>query len=405
MKYSADNRNFYLTAENYLFYRDKIWFSEIDCNELYCYDIQSEKVTLICKFSAEDEYKQRLFGTLLPLEDKLYAVPLAAKKLYEIDILSYEIKEIEIKKPKERKQFKYLEDVKFVSAHSYNRNIYLVGATYPGIIEYDSINGEMTCYDEWVNDVELLRKQNNQNAFFRKTMLVGTTIYAPSCMGNFVLEFNVVTKNHKFYKVGNDKCYFSSICSDGNFFWLAPRGLGPIIKWDCKKNSWKEIGNYPREYNPCEFSYSDIAYFNEDLYCIPMQSSVLIKIHKDSERLVNFTLDDFETSHLSFVIADNRLFLFSQVTGTFVVINSKNIEEQKALVMPQRQNEYHMKYSSRLYQALSENKPIENNELIYEKYQDTLMQYLIYIMQLGNRGEECGNELIIGTKIHDELCH
>ena len=40
MRYSYQEDEVVLTADNLLTYKNKIWFTERDCNELYCLDLE-----------------------------------------------------------------------------------------------------------------------------------------------------------------------------------------------------------------------------------------------------------------------------------------------------------------------------------------------------------------------------
>lgn len=400
MKYCLQDDKYYLSSENHLFYKGKIWLSEFNCNELYCYDIESQNSILICKFADEEEYKNRLFGELLPMDEKIYAIPLSAKKMYEIDILTGNVNGIEIRQPRLKRQFQYLENVKFCSGHSYNGNIYLIGASYPAIVEYNCANGELKYYDAWVDELEQLAKQHKQRAFFRKTILIGSKIYAPSCMGNFVLEFDVETKDYQFYIVGSDKCYYSSICLAGDNFWLSPRGIGPVVKWNRQTNKWSEYWSYPKRYTPCEFSYSDIVYFGNYIYCMPMNASMLIRIDEKKECIEECVLEDIEATHLNFCVGNQILYLFSQTMGKLVLFDSEGKCDVKELVMPKEQTEYHKKHSSHLYQILSSSKLRTKDEILYESYQDALKEYFLYISKTESQQERNNLEITKGKEIY-----
>jgi len=91
MRYSYQEDEVVLTADNLLTYKNKIWFTERDCNELYCLDLEQGYPKMVCKFDAEKVYQSRLFGGLIPLKEKLYAIPCAAEGMYEIDTAAGEM--------------------------------------------------------------------------------------------------------------------------------------------------------------------------------------------------------------------------------------------------------------------------------------------------------------------------
>lgn len=404
MRYEVEDDEFYLTAENYVFYQNKIWFSELECNELYCYDVQSQIAGMVCKFYDEDEYRRRLFGDLIPVEEKLYLLPYSAEKMYEVDIVTGNVNGIEIDFHPKSKNPLYNEKAKFLSGHVYNDCIYLMPASYPAMIEYNRITGKISYYDEWIDEI----KEINRKVFFRKTIIVKNKIYAPSCMENFVLEFDVETKQYCFYEVGDETCSYSSICKEGDWFWLSPRAEGPIVKWNIHTNQWKIYRSFPDCCTPCKFSYANILSFCGYIYCIPLCAEYIVRIGKTRDVLEAFLTDRIRSKGtetgigIAACAGDNELYFFSYLTGEIIIMYSDGSCEYKELLMPEEQKQYHKIHTSYTYQVLIGKEEKEANVLLRETYVGALKDYCRYIF-LKEGKQYVDKEPLIGKRIYEKL--
>lgn len=399
MRYSYQENEVFLTADNLLAYRNKIWFTERDCNELYCLDLEEGYPKMVCKFDAEKEYQPRLFGGLIPLKGKLYAIPCAAEKLYEIDTAAGEVKGIALKEPQPGGYPQYMERMKFLSGHAFNDRIYLVPTTYPAIVEYDSATGEIRYYDGWIKEIE---KECNKG-FFRKSCMAGEKIYMPGALGNFVLEFDVETKRHRIFRVGSEKCAYSSICRKGELFWLSPRSKGPVVAWNPHTGEWREYWDFPDNYTPCLCSFSDIVCFEDCLYCTPMYGGMLIKI-TDAGKMQEYPLPgNREAKDLIPCIVRDEMYLFSMTENEFLIIDLQGNCRVKKLPMPKEQEKRHKKHLSETHRILTGIHEAEKSQVLYEDYQEALKEYLQFTRKKDAQEEcaECGMDN--GTVIYEEL--
>ncbi len=240
MRYSYQENEVFLTADNLLAYRNKIWFTERDCNELYCLDLEEGYPKMVCKFDAEKEYQPRLFGGLIPLKGKLYAIPCAAEKLYEIDTAAGEVKGIALKEPQPGGYPQYMERMKFLSGHAFNDRIYLVPTTYPAIVEYDSATGEIRYYDGWIKEIE---KEFNKG-FFRKSCMAGEKIYMPApgefCAGVLMWK----QKRHRIFSGWSENALFVILAGRRSCFCSLPVQKGGLSRESHNRKEWREYWEF-----------------------------------------------------------------------------------------------------------------------------------------------------------------
>lgn len=372
------NNKFILRTENALSYRQKLWFVEYECNELYYYDILTKEVNYVCKIIDEPEYRYRAIGTIVANENKLYLIPFSGKKLYEVDIDSYELRGIDLRESKNCAVTNYNENAKFLSAHVSKDCIYMVGASYPGIVEYNCKTQEMICYDEWISEL-IQRKRFQDDAFFRKSILVGQKIYAPSCMSNVVWEFDIETKETHFYEVGSAICSYSSICQVDNVFWLSPRRNGPFVKWDYENRQWEEYTNFPPNYVPCEGSFADIIYWNNAIYAIPINAGMLIRIDKQNGIMAECKRSQKKGTSMHICVDDDVMYCFEIASGELSVVDLGGECSKREVVMPIEREKYHKKIWSHTYKILSGKCKKKEDEVLWEDYESALEDYIHYV--------------------------
>lgn len=375
MKYDDKLNNFLLGTENMIYIEGKIWFTEYSSNELYCYDIQNNITTFICEFPEEESREARLFGSMVLYKNKLYLVPFAARNMYSVDLLTYKIQKIDIVSRIDVEYNSYDGKAKFISAHLYNNCIYMVGASFPGIIEYNCETKKTKCYQEWIG---LLIKYTHfdDGAYFRKSVIVNNVIYIPYCKGNGVLAFNVCDKTFIDYEVGSEKCSYSSICFEKGVFWLAPRRKGPIVCWNINDKKWSEYENYPKDLVLQDMSFSDIITSEGYVYLIPLNCNQLVVFNKCSFEIEG-TFADRGISRASLCLLDEAMCFFDLRENKLILFREGYGFEERVLIMPNVCIKKHLKETDR-YKQLEKN--MLSSRIILEKDKndlDMLLQYLV----------------------------
>lgn len=284
-----------LTTENMVYDNNKIWFTEIDCNTIYCYDTLSETVELFYTF--HDEKGRRLFGDLVINGDWIVCIPFSAIAVYAVHRYTKELKKIVIESPPEGLYSEYSPEAKFMKGVCYNNRVFMIGSSYPAIAEYDIVNSVIIYHRNWYEKLSGFFL-NNDMAIFRKAMIKNNTIYAPTCKGNAVLEFNVENGDYNVYQVGDKSCNYSGICFDGINFWIAPRNQGGIVKWNKDENTYFVYDKYPKDIVMSQWSYNDIVFINpQRIVLLPGTANMLLEvdtitgeIQEVDETLRNFNL-------------------------------------------------------------------------------------------------------------------
>lgn len=378
MKMVEDSEKILHTLSGFIYHKNKIWFVDSGCNELYSYNLADHSSRLCIKFPLEEEYQAELFRVLLFVENKLYAIPFSATALYEIDITFERVRKIDLDRC--FKYEKYLDRAKFSSVHAYKSSIYMVGTTYPAIVEYNCITEEIIYYRDWIEETTTF-SNSNEVAFFRKATLSENKIYAPSCKGNWVLEFNLDDKTHTWLEVGSKECTYSAICKQGDWFWLSPRGKGPIVKWNRNTKEIVEISKYPTEYKPCEGGFGDCVYFNGYIYFMPVLAKVILRVYEKSDTIEIFNIGNMDWTKSCACVCENRLYIYCWERQQFVVVDKNDKVTYHECIMSQEQCEYHKKNLSYTYGVLEGKEEYNENYPLTEEYSEILKKYIEYIAE------------------------
>ena len=134
-----DDKNIKLSFENMQCFGEGILFPDRNSNEIYLFNLETEQLELFCKIEDEPDYKTNLFGGILVFEKCCYIYPMAAQAIYKIQ--DQEVYKIDI----DNELLMSLDNrAKFVSAHIWNRKIYLIGTYVPIIMIYDIDCGDIS---------------------------------------------------------------------------------------------------------------------------------------------------------------------------------------------------------------------------------------------------------------------
>lgn len=253
----------------------------------------------------------------------------------------------------------------------------MVGASYPAIVRYDSTTQRLYYYDEWLDDLKQYFTYE-ENAIFRKSTVVGKHIYAPCCRGNAVLVFDMETYEYKIHEVGDKGSRFSSICYDGEDFWLAPRSGDNIVRWNEESGKYKMIPAHLGEQGSGMYTYSDIWYEDSRVFLVPSNTKQPFSIDTKMETI---KLED-ESCLNSVLIRKTSnghdMHFLSCIADKLVYINDNEEKEIYPLYFPKEIAEKHLKQNAYAHKVFVGEIKKDENVALYESYDDALNEYLDY---------------------------
>lgn len=257
---------------------ENVWVSDICNNEIYKFVWGENHADIVAKINGEDEYQYNLFSSMIKYKNSLILIPMGAKRVYMVNMNTYDVKPFDIPEPSVKYGYKYDEKIKFVSAALFKDKIYLFGATYPGILEIDLLTNTITNHNEWL--IDCYKELENDFIYFRGVQLYKGEIYAPLCATNKIMVFSPKSNTARFITIEGKKRGFAGIYIEDNAMWLIPRGEGTVEKWILDYDSNKKEMDVMVSELMVSPSCSYIYEWKNNVYILPIAMQNVIKIDK-----------------------------------------------------------------------------------------------------------------------------
>lgn len=352
----------WLSIEALAVYANRIWFTEGDTNGIYFYDLEKKECELFCTIDKEKQNEKRLFRTINIYKNKLYLFPFAAQNAYKVDIETREIEVIEIEEPQKGIYEAYNSSAKFLSSFIYEERIFVVGVTYPAILEYEIETGKIVYHSEWMNEIKMYLK--NDEVLFRRGILVKDKIYIPSGRGNVLLVYDLVERKYDINKIGNEEEGFSSICFDGEEFWMAPINNGSIIKWNETSREVDWQCKVPENFHKGNHSWNEIIFWKEHILLLPGKADTVLEVSKKMNKIPELTQSLQGIGYTVSYVDGENLYLFSEKNAVLYIIDS----------------EVHVHEAIRMASLNKESRDLKTIYVV-ENRVDTLEEYLSFLTE------------------------
>lgn len=376
------NGKFLLDFETVAFYDNKIWFTDWNCNELYFYDLNTKNVELFVKLENEETYSDRLFGAMIIRNNYIYLFPFKGKNIYKVNISTRSIITIEL-----------IQINGILSAHLYQNQIVMVGCKFPCFYILDCETDELTSYFQWHNMLNGV-SETEDNAYFRKTILMDTKVYAPFTKGNAVIVFDIIEKTFEVHIVGKAGNSYSSICFDGENFWISPRKKNNIIMWNkdtgCQmeyKINSVDVGNY---------GFGDIVLINRKVYLLPYGGKNIVVLDLDTKNIKKANKEDI--NGVCQCKANDKIFLFCSYRHTLYTYSLKEDSYEADIIAIDVENAaYHLPKMSFMRETLCDLQR-QGSAMLVEEYRTALLDFF-NLMDKESQSAKEQNEKT-GERIH-----
>jgi len=393
-----ENQGLFATFENGVFYRSRLWFTDMNLNELFSYDPVSDLMSSVCVIKEEDESKGRLFGPIIPYCNEVILIPCSAGNVYRVNIVNGKYLQVKLDVPDLTKHKDYLPDCKFLSAFLNRDAIWMVGSTYPAIIKYDLLLNKMFYFSDWIYSLERHINWPEDNAWFRKAFLKENSIYAPCCKANVVLVFDIESNQYRIIEVGDSEANFSGICFDGKKFWLSSRHKNGVYRWNMESGKCTKLSRFPEKHLCKEYGYGDIVYWKEKIFLIPLMSNMIcyIELGKNGADVIEkFTESD---AFMSQFTDGKKLYLVSAESGEIIQIENENLWNQKKIKFSEKD----IRRYSRLYRISHGICKKNKKEIFIEEYREGLFDFICFIEKTDSEND-IKNCLNVGKQIHEDV--
>lgn len=316
------NKNKILASfENGLYEKSKLWFTDADLNDLFCFDLESKDLESICTINEEEDNVHRLFSSLVMYKDEVILIPFAANNVCRVNIKNRTYQCCMIESPSTELYTDYTSESKFMSAFLCGDTIYMVGTTYPAIAEYNLITNSIKYHSEWVEELKLYFNESHEKALFRKACIHEGKIYAPCCRANVVVVFDVKTHEYSVVRVGPENANYACICLTKKGFFVASRHTADCFYMSIDLESWTKL-SFSESEKLSHRGYRDIIVFDSGIYVIPANDAHIYCV--DSNETMNTFLHVENNVHFdSYFIINNTLCFNSIESGTICCYDNK----------------------------------------------------------------------------------
>jgi len=282
-----------LLFENLCAHENRLWFTSIFSNSLWEMDKDTWELTHIGLFPDEEAYKWRQFCFLVEANDMIYCIPQSAKNLVEYSPASNAFKSIPIPEPSSVSKIVYDSNSKFVCAYKFSDYLFITPYTYPGIVRYHLLTGEITVIADWITDLQSLAQPMHSSAFFTRGSVYENKLFLACCCANAVFEFDMNDCSYQIHRFSNTNIGYHGICYDGTDFWLSPlHSKGVVVKWNPADGVIKEFSNLCDSETDKLYPFSSITFAGGYVWLLPATSDRALKIDISNDSVLS--ADEFQ---------------------------------------------------------------------------------------------------------------
>lgn len=305
-----ENNKFIWSGHEWEFQENTAWFIDAERDILCCLNLQTGECDGIAKVPNDGLERFMLNTRCIMEKNEIYCMPCYGKGIWIYNIANQKFRFIEIKNSGTKHL--YMEN-----CYLYEEEIYVVSRGMGQVVAIHVDTKEVTSYSLNVREDDVL---------LSGCIRVDTVIYCVSC-SNKIYTFDMNTKETVDYTILNEGVKLSSICFDGERFWLSGNQR-KIYIWNKKQDTVHVIDNFPKEFGNYNFfdKEKEILDCNAEeygvqLFChlesvgnyvwaIPYETNLVLYISKDTLEVHTFYIKDEEETQESLTRIGRRPFKY-----------------------------------------------------------------------------------------------
>lgn len=274
-----EGKRYSIGFEDFIDDGEYLWFSDCNRNGLYRFNKNTNETEFMGRFPEEPEDGKRLYISGVKHDNKLYFAPFAANNGAVYDVLS---REFHLFKTTDDREREMLGPQKYFGSINYKDKIFMLPCLFPAIGIYSVVDNNVQYDNGWLKELTTLCNITN-DAFGRRFIVIEDRyILMPFCNANAVLEYDMLTSQHKIHVVGKEDYSYSGICYDGRNYWLSPRHDGAVVRWDKENQEVTIYNDFPENYEKGSYSYADAVYCDGFVWMFPLTGNMVLKINPSS---------------------------------------------------------------------------------------------------------------------------
>ena len=300
-----------------------IYFSTLNYNGLYTYDLKNEKLNFIAHFPNERIDKRHIHGATVCVNQKVYFIPMNGCYIGVYDIKKNKVYNIALNKiPQEIYS-------KFYGAIVRENKIILIPCRVHYIVEIDVITEEITYYEEWFKLLNLEKDCNEmlvKNAFY----IINEKLYLGFLLKSFLIEISLIDYSVKKIEIeGMGGFVDLSYDEDKNQIWLLRYKSNEILSYNIS-NKKTETYNFIEKtaIENIEIPYISIVDIGDCIYILSYQGNNTIAFDKIHHRGCYVDWDKSNVKNENFEWGAKHYFAKKLNKQQFIVANTEDYSFQ-----------------------------------------------------------------------------
>lgn len=321
-----------------------LWFSAIEYNALFRVDKRNMNIEYVGYFPDEDFFAYRLYTSINEYNGKLFFTPCSAHEIGVYDMKENRFEKINIgisKNDNNTSDIKY--GKKFVSGFIAKGKLILIPCCYDREVIYDLTTGIVTTRTELVDYFYTQYKDFTRSpdfqfylCWFAKKTSELEIVFELHCNLNIIIFYNLETGKFTEKRVGDAERSYSLIECDEKYIFLYDEIVDTIVKYEVPTGICTEY-NLARtlpSFRPCglEHSFVNMVIFGADLYLIPANTNVAVKMDISTGKVSIVSalseeclVQDEKIAYMTLSrIFDNKLYLFGNRSQKIILYEEEN---------------------------------------------------------------------------------
>ncbi len=259
-----------------------IWFSAMDYNGLYRYNLERETTIWEATFPGENMLGRNLYYQVRRYHHFLVFVPSNAATVSIYDTEEHSFRQVKI--PSLKKKSVSISDFAvpdFAEGVIYQDILYIIGYAYPAIIK-------INLKTEEIKLIQILHeKKDRGNLFFGVQIVMDNNLlYIPCYYRNSVYIFDMNCDKGVFWTVGKESNHYYRIVQNGKSLYMLTNNCKYIVCWDRSDDSSYEI-----ELDLKENMDAHIIPRGNYIWVFPNVAEEIYKIDKINSEIKKISLD------------------------------------------------------------------------------------------------------------------
>lgn len=276
------NKKADLNCADIVKYDDKLFILTRNTQVLFEYSMTENRLSLCGRVWTK---LGQLFISMALCGKKIYIAPYEADFICIYNIEKRKFQRIPLGQIHGELQKKY-----YHMCFSFRNQVYFLGGSNSTMLCVDTETDIVKDIQEWTYEFKSKYGYETRVTTHTNVCIEDHCFWVTLKGDNILLQYNMRTGEHCFWKVGKKRIQYVTITYDGEYFWLSGDKRF-IVRWKKESNEVREYDRFPEGFGRCE---KDIGWkelfscgylWNKRIYFAPLNSNMLIKFDLKMEKM------------------------------------------------------------------------------------------------------------------------